>query len=54
MKCKPVLVRLIKSNGNEYDIKFTESELEMTIDHNYYTEMSNNPDEFKFLTYPYN
>ena len=54
MKSKPALVRLIKSNGNKYNIKFIESKLEITIDQDHYTKMHNNPDEFKFLTYPYN
>lgn len=54
MKTQPTLVRLIKSYEGKYDIKFPELELEITVGQNIYTKMSNNPDLYKFLIYPYN
>lgn len=47
MKSKPILVRLIKSFGNKYVIKFPK--LIITVDRYYYTKMSNSPDEYKFI-----
>lgn len=47
MKAKPILVRLIKSYGNKYVIKFPK--LVITVNRYYYTKMSNSPDEYKFI-----
>ncbi len=49
MKSKPTLVRLIKSYGNKYDVKFPKLKLEITVNRYYYTKMSNSPDEYKFI-----
>ena len=49
MKSTPTLVRLIKSYGNEYLVKFPRLKLELTVNRYYYTKMSNSPDEYKFI-----
>lgn len=54
MKAQPTIVRLIKTYGNKYDLKFPELDLEITVGQNIYTKMSNTPDHYKFLVYPYN
>ncbi len=54
MKSQQTLVRLMKSYGNKYDVRFPELKLEITVEQDYYTKMSNRPDDFKFLVYPYN
>ena len=53
MKSKPTLVRLIKVLGNKYIIKFPELKFKITVNKDYYTKISNSPDEYKFLVYPY-
>ena len=54
MKSKPTSVRLIKVLGNRYIIKFPIYKFKIIVDKEYYTKMSNKPDEYKFLVYPYN
>lgn len=49
MTPKPTLVKLIKSYGNEYDVRFPELKLKLTINRYYYTRMSNNPKKYKFI-----
>ncbi|WP_165872244.1 hypothetical protein [Tenacibaculum sp. M341] len=47
MKSKPILVKLIKSYGNKYVIKFPK--VIITVDRYYYTKISNSPEEYKFI-----
>ncbi len=54
MKPTPTLVRLIKSFENKYVIKFTQCKLQITVGQDYYTKISNTPNKYKFLVYPYN
>ena len=54
MKTKPTIVRLIKTFENKYVIKFPKHKLQITVNQDYYTNISNKPNEFKFLVYPYN
>ena len=54
MKSKPTLVRLIKVLGNKYILKFPILKLKTTVDKDYYTNISNKPNEYKFLVYPSN
>lgn len=49
MKSKPTLVKLVKSYGNKYDVKFPKLKFEITIDRYYYNKMSNSPEEYKFI-----
>ncbi|MCF2875727.1 MULTISPECIES: hypothetical protein [Tenacibaculum] len=54
MKAQPILVRLVKICGNKYDIKFPELELNMTVNKDFFAKISNSPEQYKFLVYPYN
>lgn len=51
MKSKPTptLVKLVKSYGNEYLIKFPKLKIEITVSKYYYNKISNSPNEYQFI-----